>query len=152
MPFAGLLYSYFSGGLTTRQWRHEPPAPNFWTKKIGPRILTQFKYLRSLIFITPFGHRQRCRYTCRRKAKIDSSLCISMPYRLYRYYMRRNARTTFSMPECAKTHLQQCRISKFFRGRTPGEGRGRERRRRPLASGPQNHNPPLAIIDVELVS
>ena len=24
------------------------------------------------------------------------------------------------MPECAKTHLQQCRISKIFRGRTPG--------------------------------
>ena len=25
-----------SGGLTMRQWRHEPPAPNFWAKKIGP--------------------------------------------------------------------------------------------------------------------
>ena len=24
------------------------------------------------------------------------------------------------MPECAKTHLQQSRISKFLRGRTPG--------------------------------
>ena len=24
-----------SGGLTMRQWRHEPPAPNFWAKKIG---------------------------------------------------------------------------------------------------------------------
>ena len=30
---------------------------------------------------------------------MDSSLC-----------------STFSMPECAKTHLQQCRISKYFRG------------------------------------
>ena len=25
-----------SGGLTMRQWRHEPPAPNFWTKKSAP--------------------------------------------------------------------------------------------------------------------
>ena len=25
-----------SGGLTMRQWRHEPPAPNFWAKKSAP--------------------------------------------------------------------------------------------------------------------
>ena len=25
-----------SGGLTTKQWRHEPPAPNFWAKKSAP--------------------------------------------------------------------------------------------------------------------
>ena len=35
------------------------------------------------------------------------------------------------MSECAKTHLQPCRISKFFRGRTPGppgeERKGAER-------------------------
>ena len=37
-----------------RQWRHETPAPNFWAKN-RPRIPTQFKYLRSLIFIiAPF--------------------------------------------------------------------------------------------------
>jgi len=79
------------------------------------------------------------------------------------------------MPECAKTHLQQCKISSVFPGEDPGlpgrgekrqRGEGREEkggeekggernegkkgeeegkggRRRPLASGPQNHNPPL---------
>ena len=113
-------WSTNSGGLTMRQWRHEPPAPISGPKN-RPRIPTQFIYLRLLIFIiTPFGHRQRQCYTYRRKAKIDSSLCSRMPYRLYRYYVRRNARTTFSMPECAKTSIQQCRISKFFRGTTPG--------------------------------
>ena len=33
-----------------RQWRHEPPAP-ISVPKNPPRIPTQFKYLRSLIFI-----------------------------------------------------------------------------------------------------
>jgi len=58
------------------------------------------------------------------------------------------------MPECAITHLQQCRISKSFWGgspdRTPGrEGGGREGCR-PLASGPQNHNPPLLILKITI--
>ena len=64
-----------NGGLTMRQWRHVPPLPISGPKN-RPRIPTQFKYLRSLIFIiAPFGHRQSWCYTYRRKAKIDSSLC-----------------------------------------------------------------------------
>jgi len=59
-----------SGGLTMRPWRHVPPALSFWAKK-RPRIPTQFKYLRSLIFvIAPFGHRQRWRYTLIIKFKL----------------------------------------------------------------------------------
>ena len=114
-----------SGRLTMRQWRHEPPAPNFWAKKL---------------------------------ALHSDSVQIFEVINLYNRTVQKHThfRTTFSMPECTKTHLQQCRISKFFRGRTPGppgegregtgrgrEGKRREGKRRPLASGPQNHNPPL---------
>jgi len=52
--------------------------------------------------------------------------------------------TTFSMRECDKTHLQQCRISKKISGGGlpdlpggEGRGRGREWRRRPQASAPK---------------
>ena len=73
-------------------------GPQFLGPKNRPHIPTQFKYLKSLIFIiAPFKNT--------------------------------HFQTTFSMPECAKTHLQQCTISTFFRGRTPGPpGTGKERR------------------------
>ena len=45
-----------SGGLTMRPRRHVPPAPISGPKN-RPRISTQLKYLRSLIFIIAlFGH------------------------------------------------------------------------------------------------
>ena len=45
-----------SGGLTMRPRRHVPPAPISGPKN-RPRIPTQLKYLRSLIFIIAlFGH------------------------------------------------------------------------------------------------
>ena len=56
--------------MMTSLWRinHEAmearaSGPQFLGQKFGPRIPTQFKYLRSLIFIiTPFGHRRRWCY------------------------------------------------------------------------------------------
>ena len=31
-----MSWTKISGGLAMRQWRHEPPAPNFWAKKSAP--------------------------------------------------------------------------------------------------------------------
>ena len=44
-----------SGGLTTRPWRHVPPAPNFWAKKSAPHSRIGPDLLSKVLICTKFG-------------------------------------------------------------------------------------------------
>ena len=145
-----------SGGLTMRQWRHEPPAASFWAKKAAPH-----SDLFQIFEVINLYNRSVWPST-----KVVGATRIGVTWHCDLKHT--HFQTTFSMPEFAIIYLQQCRNSKFFRGRTPDpplsggeppdspergtgeegerraergrkgrrEGRGRNGRRRPLASGP----------------